>query len=282
MKKIVTFLLLAIIIGGSLAASAGAVTPAKAFADTTSFSKNPDSAAWNSMLASVGSWFGGIKGRISGFFGHKDDGDKNQKKGTITPSQNLHPIFRPVPPFVTGIVVSINGTTITITPASTTSMTFTVNAAHAKIVKSGTTTSLSSINTGDKLFVKGLITGTTVTATDIFDGAIVPLEFRQGEVKGEKVNVSGPSWKGTVSAVNGSTFTIQFKGGMEISKKDKEKKAEPPTATRKVVTTDQTTFLNNDKNASLADVTVNKMVSVVGTFDAKSNTISATKVTIIR
>lgn len=79
-------------------------------------------------------------------------------------------------PAVVGTVVSISGTTLTVssknwqrsgstTPAATT--TYTVDATNAAVTKAGTTSSVSSIAVGDQLMIKGTATGTAVTATKI-------------------------------------------------------------------------------------------------------------------
>jgi predicted lysophospholipase L1 biosynthesis ABC-type transport system permease subunit len=70
-----------------------------------------------------------------------------------------------------GVVASISGTTLTMTEeANEGGATYTVDASNATITKNGAAASLSSIAVGDKIFVKGTVTGTTVVATSINDG----------------------------------------------------------------------------------------------------------------
>jgi hypothetical protein len=70
-----------------------------------------------------------------------------------------------------GIVASISGTTLTMTEeADEGGATYTVDASSATVTKAGASASLGSIAVGDKIFVKGTVTGTNVVATSISDG----------------------------------------------------------------------------------------------------------------
>jgi len=70
-----------------------------------------------------------------------------------------------------GTVASISGTTLTMTEESDEGgATYTVDASSATITKNGTAASLATIAVGDKIFVKGTVTGTNVVATSINDG----------------------------------------------------------------------------------------------------------------
>jgi hypothetical protein len=70
-----------------------------------------------------------------------------------------------------GIVASISGTTLTMTEESDEGgATYTVDASSATVSKDGASASLSSIAVGDKIFVKGTVSGTSVVATTINDG----------------------------------------------------------------------------------------------------------------
>ncbi len=70
-----------------------------------------------------------------------------------------------------GVVTGINGTTITIQEeADESGLVYTIDASVATVTKDGSTGKLSDINIGDKIFVKGTVSGTNVTATSIADG----------------------------------------------------------------------------------------------------------------
>jgi hypothetical protein len=67
-----------------------------------------------------------------------------------------------------GIVTSINGTTIVFGEESDESaVSYTVDARKATITNNGVAATLADIKVGAKIFVKGTVTGTNVTATDI-------------------------------------------------------------------------------------------------------------------
>lgn len=78
-------------------------------------------------------------------------------------------------PGVMGTVSAISGTTLTVADKNGTS--YTVNAAGATVKKgSGTagtapaTSTLSAVAVGDTVGIRGTVSGTTVTATEIMDG----------------------------------------------------------------------------------------------------------------
>lgn len=74
-------------------------------------------------------------------------------------------------PVVAGKVTSVNGTTLAITNASNVS--YTVDTSNAKIVKGGTTgtATVANINIGDNVVVQGTVSGTSVIASSVIDGA---------------------------------------------------------------------------------------------------------------
>lgn len=75
---------------------------------------------------------------------------------------------------IRGTVAAISGNSITVTvtdPATSATTSYTVDATNATIDKNGTAGSIASIVAGDKIMVQGTITGTTVSATVIHDGA---------------------------------------------------------------------------------------------------------------
>ena len=78
-------------------------------------------------------------------------------------------------PVVVGTVASVSGTTLMVTAqgrhASTTpATTFTVDAASATIMKNGTASAISAILVGDRVMVRGTVSGTNVIASTINDG----------------------------------------------------------------------------------------------------------------
>jgi len=83
----------------------------------------------------------------------------------------LPPMMRPA---ILGSVTSISGTTITlsgrITPGNNATSTYNIDASNAKIFKDKATSTISSIVTGDMIFVEGSVSGSNVTATVIRDG----------------------------------------------------------------------------------------------------------------
>ncbi len=118
------------------------------------------------------------------------------------------------PPAAAGMVTAVNGTTITLTDMKS-NTTYTVDASNATITKMAkpttqgakpvsTTITVSGIAVGDMLRVQGTVNGTTITATKIEDGMI-------GRGGGEFGRM--PGVMGTVTAVNGSTLTVQGKDG---------------------------------------------------------------------
>lgn len=114
-------------------------------------------------------------------------------------------------PVVMGKVTAISGTTITVQdqkPGETSNTIYTVDASAAKILKhaEGTTpveSSISAILVGDTVAVRGTVSGTSVSATEIMDGVMM-----KGMHGGKGFGGRGSGTHGTVSAVSGSTITL--------------------------------------------------------------------------
>ena len=124
-------------------------------------------------------------------------------------------------PGVRGTVSAVSGNTLMITetnPKDSTTKTYTVDATNAKVMKfaaptttattdttakptrpTPTTISVSAIAVGDKVEVRGTVSGTNVVATDIMDGMMGGFGGGHGGPRGET---------GKITAVNGSTVTI--------------------------------------------------------------------------
>jgi len=73
-------------------------------------------------------------------------------------------------PVIGGSVTAINGASLTVTNAS--NVTYTIDATSATIVKNGTSSSISSIATGDSVIVQGTVNGTAVTASSVIDQGV--------------------------------------------------------------------------------------------------------------
>lgn len=116
-------------------------------------------------------------------------------------------------PAVVGVVRSISGSTLTVTNRgfdrnASSTITYTVNASNATILKGNATSSLSSVAVGDTVFVQGTLSGTTITATIIRDGMMRGGKGDQGEGNALPQGNGQPVVAGTVSSISGSTITI--------------------------------------------------------------------------
>jgi hypothetical protein len=119
---------------------------------------------------------------------------------------------------VFGKVTAISGTTITITGGKN-DTSYSVDASNATVEKASATkgaepvsSSVSDIAIGDTIAVRGTLSGTSIVATNIMDGAF--MRGKGGPVMQGRGN-HGVS--GVVSAVNGDTLTITGKDGKTYS-----------------------------------------------------------------
>lgn len=153
------------------------------------------------------------------------------------------------PTYVSGTVSAVSGESITLNASSTT---YTVDATSAKIYrKFGATMQVTDIQTGDTLQVRGTVNGTSVTATTIRD-----LSQQQ----------QNASFSGSVTAVNGSNFTLLTKN----------------RGSQTINTTSSTTFKENGiTSASISNVTVGENVETYGVWDSTNSTVAAAGVTIV-
>jgi hypothetical protein len=107
------------------------------------------------------------------------------------------PVARPI----VGIVSAINGSTsltMAVQASSTAAITnYTVNTGSAKILKSGTTASIGSIQINDKISVIGTVAGTNIAAKVIIDGVLPqttgPPAWTKGDRAGSTIGRSKPS-----------------------------------------------------------------------------------------
>lgn len=126
-------------------------------------------------------------------------------------------------PGVMGKVTAINGSTLTISgmsrgsrmqnsnTATASSVTYSVDASAATVMKAGATSTVASIAVGDNVMVQGTVSGTNITATVIRDGMPAGMHPGQGGSQGGMMNFKGngqPVIGGTVSAISGSTLTV--------------------------------------------------------------------------
>lgn len=100
---------------------------------------------------------------------------------------------------VGGEVTAVSGTTITLTGRDNVSYTVDASGATVRTFANGTpgTGSIADIVVGDKVGVRGAVSGTSVTATEIMDG-----------IPHRGMGHKGMGVRGTVSAVSGNTLTI--------------------------------------------------------------------------
>jgi hypothetical protein len=153
---------------------------------------------------------------------------------------------------VSGTVASISGTTITLTAKDGTS--YTVDASKARTRRrAATAMDLANIQAGDSITVTGTVDGTNITAVMIRDTSM-------GRNNDHTV--------GTITAVNGSSFTLQTKANASLT----------------VNTTSATViekFIGNDKQAAaLTDLAIGENMLITGAVDSAANSIAATIVRI--
>jgi hypothetical protein len=100
---------------------------------------------------------------------------------------------------IVGTVTAKSGTTLTV--LGKTGTTYTVAAANASVWEKGNdNSSVSNIDVGDSVVVQGTVNGSAVTATRIHT-----VSFPSTSANG--------GLRGTVTAVNGDTFTLMVAGG---------------------------------------------------------------------
>ncbi len=172
-------------------------------------------------------------------------------------------------PVISGIVIAVSGNTVTITGRTnmnyaTTSSTYTVNATNAVVRKSNATSTVSNIAVGDRIFVQGSITGTSITATTIYDSVgMMGDNGSQGE-KGRPGMASSttgfmgngqPVIAGTVTVINGTTLTVTTM-----------------SSTTYTIDASNAKVLNGATTVALSTVTVGQRVIVQGTINGSSVT----------
>ncbi len=107
-----------------------------------------------------------------------------------------------------GTVTAINGSTITV-KGNRDGALYAVDATGAKFYAGASASTLGALKIGDTLMIGGIITGTSVTASVVYDG-----NFSKGFPANAKWENLKPGIAGTVTAVNGSTITLSGKNGV--------------------------------------------------------------------
>ena len=139
-------------------------------------------------------------------------------QGNTQDNQGRAPKAVMMKPAINGVVTAVSGNTITMTSkrglgmmgrgerASTTpkTVTYTVDATNAKVVKNNATSTVSAIVVGDNLLVQGTVTGTNIVATNIRDG----LMMNRGTSTPPFLGNGQPIVAGNVSTISGNTLTV--------------------------------------------------------------------------
>jgi len=170
-------------------------------------------------------------------------------------------------PGVFGTVSAVSGDTLTVTSSgfgrnatSTPVTTYTVNAAGATIVKNGATSTVSAIAVGDRVMVRGTVSGTSVTATAVNDG-VMPGQG-MGRNKGDATStrpmspIQGngePVIGGTISAMSGATLTVTNKSSVTYT-----------------VDASNAKIVKGNATSTLASVAVNDNVVIQGAVNGNS------------
>jgi hypothetical protein len=149
---------------------------------------------------------------------------------------------------IAGTVASVSGTTITVTskvgPKGGVATTYIVDASGATVTKNGIASSVSSIGVGDEVMVQGTISGTSVVAKDIRDGA--PGSVIQGDGQ--------PIVAGSVTAISGNTITITNKSNVTYT----------------IDVTNAKFVVNGVTNPTVSNVAVGDNLTIQGTVNGNS------------
>lgn len=85
-------------------------------------------------------------------------------------------------PVIGGSVTGVSGDTLTVTNKS--NVTYSVDATNATIIKTGATSTISSILTGDNVIVQGSVNGNSVTASSVIDQGTAQTPSNSGNGNG--------------------------------------------------------------------------------------------------
>lgn len=186
---------------------------------------------------------------------------------------------------IVGTISSTNGSTsltMTVQASSTVAVTtYTVNTAGARIMRDGTTTSLSSIQINDKVAVVGTISGTNIIAKVIFDGIIPHTTGPPASWKGGRTGSTiGRSFASSTRllmklAAFGSVSNITSGSSFTLAERSKT-----GTTTLTIDTNSSTAFREGTTTAGFSNLAVGNLVAVTGTTTS-TNEILASKIMII-
>ena len=115
--------------------------------------------------------------------GRMMQGDKSGKPENIPKNPIIQGNGQPV---IGGSVSAINGNTLTVTNKS--NIVYTVDATNAKIIKMGTSTTISNVAVGDSLVVQGTVNGTSITASSVIDQGSMPTPAAAGTANAPKLH----------------------------------------------------------------------------------------------
>src|ERR1051326_2442811 len=147
-----------------------------------------------------------------------------------------------------GTVVSVSGNTVTITGKD--NVTYTVDATNAKLYRRfGATMLLANVQNGDTIQVFGSVNGTNIAATLIRD---------------ESLQTHNGSFEGTVSAISGSSFTLQSK----------------KRGNQTIHTDSATMFKLGNATGTIASLSVGEQVVVKGVWDRTNSNVTAKVVSV--
>lgn len=164
-------------------------------------------------------------------------------------------------PSVMGKVSAINGNSITVAGrqgfgsksnvANTATITYTVDASNAKVMKNNATATVADIAIGDTIAVQGTVSGTNISATTIRDG------FTQDSM--------GRGVAGTVASINGTALTVTGRVGIKGG-----------TATTYTVDASKATVTKNGIASSISNIVVGDTVVIQG--NVSGTNVSATNI----
>jgi Domain of unknown function (DUF5666) len=152
---------------------------------------------------------------------------------------------------ISGTVASaVSGQSISLTASNGTG--YTVDATNAKILrKYGAAMAITDIQIGDSLVVRGTVSGTSVAAITIRDNS---------------QQQANATFSGSVSSVNGASFVLATKN----------------RGNQTINTTSTTIFKESGlTSVGMGNITVGENITTSGVWDSTSNTVAASKVTIV-
>ena len=173
-------------------------------------------------------------------------------------------------PGVFGTVSAINGNTITVAGktgfgSTATSVTYTVDATNATVMKANVAGTLSNIVVGDMIMVQGTVTGTNVVATTIRDGIAKRGDGQGTDNESDKTKTEMPPTfgngqpivAGAVTSISGSTITITNKSSATFT-----------------IDASSAKFLQGKTTIALSNVAVGDSLVVQGTVNGSAVTAS--------